>query len=85
VSAKLDEMWAALEAHKPKPEYAEAWIRMCQERTVGAAIIAEGAAMIAEDDNAEVAAYLAANSLRSFWNAENWAVKAIDAIKGEQS
>jgi len=34
VSAKLDEMWAALEAHKPKPEYAEAWATMCKERTI---------------------------------------------------
>ena len=34
MSAKLNEMWAALEAHKPKPEYAEAWATMCRERTI---------------------------------------------------
>jgi hypothetical protein len=34
VSTKLDEMWAALEAHTPKPEYAEAWATMCKERTI---------------------------------------------------
>jgi hypothetical protein len=81
VSAKLDEMWAALEAHKPKPKCAESWQRMCKERTIGAAIMAEGAAMLAEDNNAEVAAYLAANSLRSFRDADDWAARAIDALK----
>jgi hypothetical protein len=34
VSAKLTEMWAALEAHKPKPEYADAWATMLKERTL---------------------------------------------------
>ena len=34
MSAKLDEMWAALEAHKPAPEYADAWRVMCKERTI---------------------------------------------------
>jgi hypothetical protein len=34
VSTKLDEMWAALEAHKPAPEYADAWATMCRERTI---------------------------------------------------
>jgi cytochrome c553 len=81
MTTKLDEMWAAFEAHKPTPAYAEAWQRMCKERTIGAAMMAEGAAMLAEDDNAEVAAYLAANSLRSFRDADDWALRAIDAIK----
>ncbi len=79
--SKINEMWAALEAHKPAPEYAEAWQRMCRERTLGAANEAEGAAMLAEDGDAEVAAYLAANSLRSFRDADDWASRAIDAIK----
>jgi len=81
VSDKLNEMWQALEAYKPKPKCAEAWQRMCKERTIGAAMMAEGAAMLAEDDNAEVAAYLASNSLRSFRDADDWASRAIDAIK----
>ena len=34
MSTKLDEMWAALEAHKPAPEYADAWEKMCRERTL---------------------------------------------------
>jgi hypothetical protein len=34
VSAKLAEMWAALESHKPAPEYAEAWATMLKERTI---------------------------------------------------
>lgn len=30
---KLNEMWAALEAHKPRPSYAESWATMLKERT----------------------------------------------------
>ncbi len=44
MSAKLDEMWVALEAHKPKPEYADAWQRMLKERTVAAVWAAYDAA-----------------------------------------
>ncbi len=33
----LNEMWAALEAHKPKPKYAKAWRRMCRKRNAYAA------------------------------------------------
>jgi hypothetical protein len=32
--SKLDEMWAALEAHKPAPAYADAWATMLKERTI---------------------------------------------------
>ncbi len=81
MSAKLDEMWAALEAHKPAPEYAEAWERMCRERTIGAANDAEGAAMLAENGDAEVAAWCAGNTLRAVRQANDWAERAIDAIK----
>jgi hypothetical protein len=70
-------MWAALEAHKPAPEYAEAWQRMCRERTIGAANDAEGAAMLAENGDAEVAAWLAANALRATRDANDWALRAI--------
>ena len=34
MSAKLTEMWAALAAHQPKPEYADLWSTMCRERTL---------------------------------------------------
>lgn len=44
MSAKLDEMWAAFEAHKPTPEYADAWQTMCKERTRDAALTAYYAA-----------------------------------------
>jgi len=44
VTTKLDEMWQALEAHQPKPEYAEAWATMCRERTEWAAWAVAGAA-----------------------------------------
>jgi hypothetical protein len=81
VSEKLAEMWSALEAHKPAPEYAEAWQRMCRERTIGAANEAEGAAMLAEDGDAEVAAWLAANALRAIRESNDWAARTIDAIK----
>lgn len=78
---KLDEMWAAFEAHEPKPEYAEAWVRMCRERTIGDALDAEGAASAAGDGDAEVAAWLAANALRAIREANDWAERAIDTLK----
>lgn len=82
--SKIDEMWAALEAHKPRPEYAEAWATMCRERTIGAANEAEGAAMLAENGDAEVAAWLAANALRAIRESNDWADRAIDAIREVQ-
>ena len=44
---KLNEMWAALEAHKPAPSYAEAWAQMLTERTHKAASDAASAANVA--------------------------------------
>jgi hypothetical protein len=41
---KLIEMWQALEAHEPKPEYADAWATMLKERTYDAARVAYWAA-----------------------------------------
>ena len=81
MSDKLTEMWAALEAHEPKRGYAKAWATMCRERTIGAANEAEGAAMLAEDGDAEVASWLTANALRAARDANDWADRAIDAIK----
>ena len=80
--SKLDEMWAALEAHRPKLDYAEAWGRMCRERTIGAANEAEGAAMLAGGVDAENAAFLAGLALRSMRDANEYAESAIDAIRG---
>lgn len=82
MSAKLNAMWAAMESHKPLPEYAEAWGRMCRERTIGAANEAEGAAMLAGGVDAENAAFLAGLALRSMRDAAEYAKCAIDAIRG---
>jgi hypothetical protein len=49
VNDKLNEMWAALEAHKPAPSYAEAWQTMLRERTEEAA---RAAALAAADAGA---------------------------------
>jgi hypothetical protein len=70
-------MWAALEAHKPAPEYAEAWRVMCKERTYDAARSAHYAAP------AESAAWWAAASWAAATaaSANYYAQKAIDAIK----
>ncbi len=37
MTTKLEEMWAAFEAHEPKRGYAKAWATMCKERTYEAA------------------------------------------------
>ena len=34
MTTKIDEMWAAFEAHKPAPAYADAWQTMLKERTI---------------------------------------------------
>jgi len=75
VSAKLNEMWAAFEAHKPKRGYAKAWRVMCKERTYRAARAAWWAAPVgsAAGAAAGAAAIAAASDL--------YAQQAIDAIK----
>jgi hypothetical protein len=79
VSAKLDEMWAALEAHKPKRGYAKAWRVMCSERTRDAAEAkwAEARALAAE------AAARAAEAAARAAEADDYAQRAIDALKRE--
>jgi hypothetical protein len=67
-------MWAAFEAHKPAPEYADAWRVMCRERTAVVMRAAARAAEDAEDAGAAGAAWSAA------W-AYHFAQRAIDAIK----
>jgi hypothetical protein len=79
VSDKLNEMWQALEAHKPKPKCAEAWSAMCKERTYEAA---RAAYYAAPEGSAAVAAAAAAEAAAAAWATEDYAQKAINAIKG---
>jgi hypothetical protein len=76
----IDEMWAALEAHKPAPEYAEAWATMLRERTYEAVEAAYRAAPIKSAAGLAAlsagAAMLSAAALRLAF-----AQEAIDAIK----
>ena len=74
MSDKLAEMWAALEAHKPKRGYAKAWATMCKERTKEAA---QGAYYAAPEGSVAEAAWSAAEVVE----AERYAQQAIDAIK----
>jgi hypothetical protein len=82
VTTKLAEMWAALEAHKPAPEYAEAWATMCRERTEDAAWAAYHAA---PEGSAAKAAAVAAARAKAAWakaaRVDRYAQEAIDAIK----
>jgi hypothetical protein len=88
VTAKLNEMWAAFEAHKPKPKYADAWATMLKKRTMKAA----WAAFVAAPAGSAVkmAAWWAAEAVwgaadaaaAAAWpEADHCAQEAIDAIK----
>ncbi len=81
MSDKLDEMWAALEAHKPKRGYAKAWRVMLKERTYEAVEAAYRAAPAGSV--AEAAARAAAWATGEAWAAaaDRYAQDAIDAIK----
>ena len=83
MSDKLDEMWTALEAHKPKRSYAKAWRFMCRERTGRAAWAANKAAPVGSA--AAVAAWAAATAAWTVADFNVWANRyaqeAIDAIK----
>ncbi len=83
MSTKLAEMWAALEAHKPAPEYAEAWATMCRERTSAAAWAAYRAAPELPFGLWASAAWDAAWALGATdaAKADRYAQQAIDAIK----
>jgi hypothetical protein len=76
VTTKLAEMWAALEAHKPAPEYAEAWQRMCRERTYDAARAAHYAAPAGSAAWWAAAAWATATAA----SANYYAQRAIDAM-----
>ncbi len=73
MSDKLDEMWAALEAHKPAPGYADEWRVMCRERTEGAAWAAYRAAPAGSAAGSAAWAAMCA--------VYDYAQQAIDAIK----
>ena len=83
MSAKLAEMWAALEAHKPTPEYADAWATMLKERTVETAWAAYRAAPELPFGLWASAACYAAWALGATdaAKADRYAQRAIDAIK----
>lgn len=94
MSAKLAEMWTALEAHKPKPKYAEAWEKMCKERTSGAAWAADDMARASRARDAASSATSAGYAVmfaRDSRDAEDtaladiYAQEAIDAIKRESA
>ena len=84
---KLNEMWAALEAHQPAPSYAEAWATMLKEQTEDAAVYAAadaadaGAWGVAQAamEAAEAAARAAAGAVAGA--VEDAAQRAIDAIR----
>ena len=79
MSTKLDEMWAALEAHKPAPGYAEAWQTMLKERTYDAVEkVYEAAPLFSA---AEAAAKWALTAFEAQARTDRHAQKAIDAIK----
>ena len=77
--SKLDEMWAAFEAHKPDASYADEWVTMCRERTEAAAEAAWYAAPVGSA--AKVAAAVASVVAAS----ERYAQEAIDAIKEDKT
>ena len=81
MNAKLDEMWAALEAHKPAPKYADAWVRMLKERTPAAAFIAY---WTAPKGSAALAALRAHKALNIAADVDKQAQQAIAAIKEVQ-
>ena len=81
--SKVDDAWAALEAHKPKRGYARAWRVMCKERTrdaVEAAYRAAPAGSLAEAA-ARAAAWATGEACAAA--ADRYAQEAIDALKRE--
>jgi hypothetical protein len=86
MTTKLDEMWAALEAHEPKRGYVKAWRVMCRKQTDDAAWAAhkaapEGSAARAAAWQATHAADLVADAAAIAAEADDYAQDAIDAIK----
>ena len=82
MSDKLDEMWAALEAHKPgRLRVAKAWQRMCRDRAYDAVAKAYEAAPVWSA--AEAAAMWALTAIEAQARADCHAQQAIDALKRE--
>jgi hypothetical protein len=90
MTAKLDEMWAALEAHKPKRGYTKAWATMLKEQTEYSIWLAHCAAP--RKSAARAAAAAAAAAVTTLWESawtawaaaaesDTYAQEAIDAIK----
>ena len=78
--SKLDEMWAAFKAHKPvRLREAKAWERMCRDRTYGAVAKAYEAAPVWSA--AEAAAWWALTAVEAQTRADEYAQKAIDALR----
>ncbi len=82
MTTKLDEMWAALEAYQPTPEYADAWRRFLErDLTFNRLRAAYWAAPVGSAAAAAaVYATLAARAV-SVAEADDYAQRAIDAIK----
>jgi len=80
VSDKLNEMWAAFEAHEPDASYADAWQTMCRERTKEAIAAAYDAAP--EGLAAWWAAWAAWLVVMIPELADRHAQQAIDALRG---
>ena len=94
MSDKQAEMWAALEAHKPKPKYAKAWATMCKERTKAAAWAADDMARASRARDAAASAAFAGYAAMFATDprdaedtalADHYAQQAIDAIKRESA
>ena len=78
---KLIEMWQALEAHEPKPEYADAWATMLKERTIDSVNAVWG--WVPKKGAVDDALWHLWETLDVLREAEISADLAIDAIKRE--
>ena len=78
---KQAEMWAALEAHKPAPGYAEAWATMLKERTLASVNAVWG--WVPKKGAVDDALWHLWETLDVLREAEISADFAIDAIKRE--
>ena len=87
MTTKLNEMWAALSAHKPDASYADAWATMCREQTDDAALEAayEAAPVCSAAERAALwaawAVKRAARVARAAAWADKYAQEAIDALR----
>ena len=81
MTTKLDEMWQALEAHKPKRSYAKAWATMRKERTYEAEEAANRAAPAGSVAEPAARAAAWATGEAEAAAADRYAQEAIDAIK----